>query len=360
MMRIQLLNQFYPPDMAPTGRVLHDLARMLSARGHDVTVLCSRRSYDGGESYAAREERDGVHVRRIAATGFGRRTHGGKAIDYLTFTAALWANLLWARPRPDLILSLTTPPYVGLVGKCAARFRRARHAHWVMDLYPDVLEAHGMLRGGSAGHRFLAWLTRAELQGSCLTLALSPGMSARVGMYLGPGGARGDGATCRWAYLWPEDGLAPWPEGTVNPTRRERGWREDELVCLYSGNMGLGHPLEAFLEAASRIRGEAGKVRWVFAGGGKRRSEVERRLSEDPGLNVELLPYVAPDQLQAHLCSADVHLASLGSDWAGCIVPSKLQAAFAVGRPLIYVGPEGTALDLAARESGGGLDGGRG
>ena len=50
-MQILLLNQFYPPDVAPTGQVLHDLARVLVGRGHQVRVVCSRRSYDGGQRF---------------------------------------------------------------------------------------------------------------------------------------------------------------------------------------------------------------------------------------------------------------------------------------------------------------------
>ena len=72
-MRFLLVNQFYPPDMAPTGQHLHDLARCLVTRGHSVRVLCSRRSYDGGGEYAAEETLDGVEVRRLSAFGFGRR-----------------------------------------------------------------------------------------------------------------------------------------------------------------------------------------------------------------------------------------------------------------------------------------------
>ncbi len=64
-MRFLLLNQFYPPDMAPTGQFLHDLARGLAARGNNVHVVCSRRSYDGGRNYPAEETIDGARIRRV-------------------------------------------------------------------------------------------------------------------------------------------------------------------------------------------------------------------------------------------------------------------------------------------------------
>src|SRR5689334_4343145 len=61
-MRILLVNQYYPRDLAPTGWALHGLARALVARGHDVDVVCSRRAYGSGESYPRREDLDGVHI----------------------------------------------------------------------------------------------------------------------------------------------------------------------------------------------------------------------------------------------------------------------------------------------------------
>ena len=49
--------------------------------------------------------------------------------------------------RPDLVLALTTPPFVGLLARWMAAARDCRHMHWVMDVYPDVLHAHGMVSG---------------------------------------------------------------------------------------------------------------------------------------------------------------------------------------------------------------------
>ncbi|HUG54426.1 MAG TPA: hypothetical protein VMR21_12540, partial [Vicinamibacteria bacterium] len=42
------------------------------------------------------------------------------------------------------------------------------------------------------------------------------------------------------------------------------------------------------------------------------------------------------------------------SPWQGLIVPSKLQAAFSVGRPVIFVGPAQNEIATWIRESGGG------
>ena len=388
-MRFLLLNQFYPPDSAPTGQYLHDLGKVLVERGHQVRVLCSRRSYNGEDAFPARETRDGVEIIRLAATGFGRRGFAGKLADYATFYSSLFAALVSERGKADVILSLTTPPYIGLLGKWAAWRHGCRHAHWIMDLYPDVMFAHGMARKNSLLFRFLQRLTRYQLRGSQFVLALGPMMAAKVDQYwVGEGQvtggrkqATGDSEISTFHFplstfhphpsihdsrftthdsrfttlhlpLWSNSALSPWPDHQPNPLRVERGWKESEPVFLYSGNMGLGHRFGEFLEAARQL-GASGP-RWVFAGGGKRRAEVESFALANPAVRIEFLDYAPHSQLCAHLCAADVHLASLDSAWQGLMVPSKLQGSFAVGRPVLYVGGRNCETAAWIEESGGG------
>jgi colanic acid biosynthesis glycosyl transferase WcaI len=344
-----LLNQFYPPDPAPTGQYLHDLAQALVARGHEVQVLCSRQSYDGTHTYPRRELLDGVSVSRLWATGFGRRGFLGKLADYASFYGSLAFALLFARKSPDLILSLTTPPYLGLLGKLAARRHRCRQADWVMDLYPDVMFAHGLTRQDGWLFRVLAKLSRFQLRRSTPIIALGPTMAARLANYVSP---TNQATAVRWLPLWSDAALTPWPETEPNLLRAERHWPTQEPVFLYSGNMGLGHCFTEFLEAARHLG--AGGPRWVFAGGGKRRAEIESFARTQTSARIELLPYAPKSRLREHLASADVHLMSLDPAWQGFMVPSKLQASFAMGIPVLYVGGQDCETATWIQESGGG------
>src|SRR6185295_6231979 len=197
--------------------------------------------------------------------------------------------------RADLIVSLTTPPFVGLLGKLAAELSGARHAHWVMDLYPDVMQAHGMT--GDAATRALGQLARASYARASAVVTLGPAMAERVQRY-----AARD-TRVRWVPLWASAELSPWPAAEPVPLRATRGWEDDRLALLYSGNFGLGHRFSEFLQAASRL-GQGGP-RWVFAGHGRARPEIESFARAHPKLPIELLPYAPADQLREHLCSAD-------------------------------------------------------
>jgi len=342
-MQIVLLNQFYPPDVAPTGRYLHELARALVAQGHSVRVIASRHSYGGGGEFPAEETVDGVVVQRLSGFAFGRNSFAGKLADYAAYYLKL-AQRLARIPRPDLVLALTTPPFVSVLGSLLAKARGARHAHWLMDLYPDVMHAHGMLDGPPL--RLLEQLTRFSLAGADSVVTLGPAMAARAQRYLS------NGHQVQWIPLWSLDGLTAWPEDVPVPLRAARGMPEDQLVLLYSGNFGLGHRFDEFLEAARQL-GPDGPT-WAFAGRGRSRADVERFAAQHPELPLVLLPYVPETQLREHLCSADVHLISMNERWEGTLLPSKLQSSFTVGRPVLFVGRETHDIARWITESGAG------
>ncbi len=335
-MRCILINQFHPPAVAPTGQVMADLARTLAARGHEVVVLCADDGYDDGSRSRRRRERiDGYVVVRLGIAGGGRRHPLARLAGYASFAAGVGAWLATRSRSGDTIVPLTTPPYLGLVARLAAA-RGARLVHWIMDLYPDVLAAHGLCRERSLAYRLLASLARLQWGPAALVLGLGPVMERRIRRHLHPATASA------WVPLW--------GDATLQPAEHHDAGNRQELVLLYSGNLGLGHRCQEFLAVAAQAAG----TRWIFSGGGARRTEVEAFVRANPQAPIELACYVPLAQLRDHLGAADVHLASLDPAWQGCMVPSKLPSSFRIGRPVIFVGGEDNEIAMWIRESGGG------
>lgn len=347
-MHLVLLNQYYPPDLAPTGVMLEAVARRLAAEGHRVTVLCARGGYAGpaaGDDDPGEDATAGLTIRRIGAPGGGRRGMLAKLGVYLGYYLGVAMVLLTLRPRPDRVVALTTPPCLSLLARAVSKLRGADHAHWVMDLYPDVMVAHGMLAPAGLATRLLGGLTRWGFGGSrCrAVITLGPDMQERVGRYLLEETPR-----C-WVPLWstageqqPQPAPADVSDGTADPR---------PLRLLYSGNMGLGHRFTDFLEAAL-VAGPG--FEWRFCGGGPRRREIEEFLRLHPQAPVLLSDYVPRAALSRHLASADIHLASLEPSWDGTMVPSKLQGIFASGRPVLLVGSRTSAMGRWVLESNAG------
>ncbi len=349
-MHFVLLNQFYPPDVAPTGVMLEALAEVLVGRGHRVTVVCG----GGGAGEASGEEAGGgVRLVRLRARSWGKKSVAGKLLAYSSYYLGVAWYLGQRREKAEVIVALTTPPYLSVLARVGAWWHGGRHAHWVMDLYPDVMVAHGMLAGGGWVDRVLGALGRWGMGGrrAGAVLTLGPDMAERLGRYLGPGRA------AAVVPLWGTAGEEA-EAGEVAALRARRGWGDGAVVFLYSGNMGLGHRFVEVLEAAFGLVGEVseGGFRVAFFGGGKRRGEVEVAAAQalGRGLRLEVQDYVPQGELAAHLASGDVHLASLEPGWDGMMVPSKLPGIFAAGRPVIFTGSRTGSMGRWIVESGAG------
>ena len=310
-----------------------------------MRVLCSRGRYGGGGGLAS-GPMDGVDIRRLPWSGISGSSVVGRALNDGLFLIQASACAVLNRARADVVLAATSPPFIGLAAALAGRARTLPHAHWTMDVYPDVIQAHRALMPESWVARALDAVARFQFGRAALVLTLGPFMAGRVARHLD---ARVPlHAVPLWGDL-DEDSVAP---GAVRDMRLRRGWGLHDFVLMYSGNMGRGHRFREFVEAARRLGPEG--PRWAFIGDGARRNEVAQLARQYPAARIELLPPVASSDVAASLLSADVQLVSLSSAWQALIVPSKLQAAFAVGRPVILVGPPDNEAAAWIRESGGG------
>jgi glycosyltransferase involved in cell wall biosynthesis len=322
-MRITLLNLYYPPDEAATAQLLGDLGRALSEAGHEVRAVCGDRSYaDPSLRYARTSVIDGVAVSRVRSTPFGRASIIGRVIDYATFVAGATIKLLFG-PKPDVVISLTTPPMIALVGSAVARLRGARSIFWSMDVYPDVAYELGALRRTSVAGRVFGVLSRITLRMADLVVALGEVMAAR----LTSAGARAVAVVHNWA-----------DEDAIVPRRRRREANEPFLV-LYSGNLGLAHEFDTILAAAVRMQADGFPIRFLFTGGGPRVREVAEAVERLALRNVEIRPYVAREQLGESLTACDLHLLTLRDRMPGLLVPSKIYGILAAGKPALYIGP---------------------
>ena len=340
-MNVVLINQFFPPAQAPTGRVLFDLAEELARRGHVPTVLASAAGY-GSEVGARGAASAAVRIVRVGPAGHHRSGGAAKFNDYLSFFRGAWRELSRMPEQPDALVCMTTPPFIGLLGARLRKTRGIPYVLWGMDLYPEALEAHGWLRPWNPARLLLKALARQERRRAATVVALGPDMAA----LLEASGA----ARVVEIPFWSGFSATPALQTEARALRRARGWAAEDVVLLYNGNMGRAHRAEEFAALAEMLRGTSPRCRFVFSGAGPQRAEWERRWRG----RFEFLPAVPGDSCAAHLLSADVHLVSQQPEWTGVLVPSKFPVACALDRPVVFAGPSPCAIGRWLAESGAG------
>ncbi len=139
-MRILFLNQFFWPDTAATGQLLSDLAEHLANSGEIIEVICGSANYGGSNSQPC----PAVGVTRLPTAPFSLGV-AGRLASYLSFiTGSFWHGI--RQPAPDIVVTLTTPPLISLVGMAIQQLRGSRHIIWEMDVYPDIAVDLGVFK----------------------------------------------------------------------------------------------------------------------------------------------------------------------------------------------------------------------
>jgi glycosyltransferase involved in cell wall biosynthesis len=330
--RILFVNQYYWPDHASTAQHLTDLAEFLAEQGFECHVLTSQSRYKPGDPKpAALEIHQGVRIHRVHATSLGRRGTISRMTDYLSFYSGALVKAL-RLPRFDLVVTLTTPPIIGLIGTILKRLRGSPHIYWSMDLHPDASMALGRMSPRSRFGSLMRALSESVYRQSDRVVALGPYMADRLAL------KQVAAAKIVTIPVWSRrDEIYPLPHER-NPLRKSLGL-EGSFVAMYSGNLGLAHSFDAFLEAARTLR-ERRDIVFLFVGDGPRKAEVQAARDSEGLSNIRLLDPMPRHVLHASLSMADVHLISMRDEMNGIVVPGKLYGAMAAGRPVVFVGPD--------------------
>lgn len=343
-MRILLLNQYYWPDVAATAQILTDLAEGLVRYGHEVTVICSRRSYTGnGPALLARERRNGVQIIRLPAVGGGKKASFGRRLaDFMSFYALAAVKCL-SLPKHDVVVTLTTPPLIGLVGRMLQLAKGTRHVHWCMDMYPDIQLAHGMIRQNGAVHRLLSSCTRSFVRAADAVCVLGPHMRTRLLAY------EPSRTKVHTVPVWADgDRLKP-VDHNANWFLKKHGL-SGKFVVMYSGNIGAGSSFDTIVQVIRQL-GHDPEIRFAFIGDGSQLRALKRFAKEHHLRNLLFLPYQNRQHLRFSLSAGDAHLVTVKPGLEGMKVPGKTYGIMAVGRPIIYIGnPKGEVYDLVKEQ----------
>jgi glycosyltransferase involved in cell wall biosynthesis len=344
---VTILYHFFHPDDVVSARHYSDFAVELARRGWNVTVLTSNRycRYPKRKIAAQEEDWNGVHVIRLPRWGWDQ-SHNILRLGNGLCVMAGWLIKLLKLPKTDVIVVGSDPQFSQLLLPAIKSLIRPKVlVYWCFDLFPEAILADG----ASAAVRWLARgiqpLIKRAYRSVDLIVDLGRCMRARLN-------AHDHQARC--------ETLTPWalvePQGTKpsDIAMRHAMFGDANLALLYSGNMGKAHDFVPFLHLARVLRRIDPKITFCFACRGNRMGELKAAIT-DRDTNVRLAPFAEESELEKRLNAADIHLLSLRPEWAGIVVPSKFFGSLAVGKPVIYAGPELSSVAGWVREFNVGL-----
>lgn len=328
---VLMVGRLYPPARGSGGRLLRELARSFARDGWDVRVLTT--------DVVAGDDPDGaVQVKRLRHQFDEPGVWGGFILLIRLFFAMLWL------PRPAIVVTMSDPPLLVVVGHLMARLRGIAHFHWCHDVYPDLLPVIGV-RVPRWGQAVMMRLSRWAMNGATRIVVIGRCMARHLAQ---------TGVDAHHITLIPN-----WPELAMNPHVKTGNVSVapvdaallsgstpsilgpvPKFRVLYIGTVGYAHPVDTILDAATILESLHPEIEFIFIGDVRAQAQINLEKARRSLGNVRVLPFQPQSRLRDIMESGDIHLVSMKQDAAGLMVPAKFYAALSAARPCILVGPE--------------------
>jgi glycosyltransferase involved in cell wall biosynthesis len=329
IVRVLLLNLYYPPDTSATASMARTVAEALASK-HEVTILCGRPSYDPTERRPWRlfqtEQAGRLRIIRVGSSDYPRKQMKKRVFNYLSY-------VLLSVPRAlflpcDVVLAMTDPPFEGIVGALVSLLKGKPYVYNIRDMYPDMAVGGSIVKPGLLA-RVWERLHRWALRRATRVIVLGEDMRNRIL-------AKAVDATSLvivrdGAEISAPGGSAPDLDAAV--IQAIRG--DFAFVLLHAGNLGFYGAWDTLLDGASALAADG--VGLVLVGDGAQREHVERAAAKIP--NVRFLPFFHGDKIPSVLSAADAHLITVKRGLEGVVVPSKMYGILAAGKPIVAVAP---------------------
>lgn len=351
-LRLLVIGLNFAPEITGVGKYTGEMAAWLAGRGHAVSVVTTEPYYpewkraSGLRRWTWRAEIwQGCRVTRCPLY-VPRRISGARRVLHLGSFAlssipAAAARLIGG--RADIVAAIAPTLLSAPLALATARLISAKAWLHVQDLEIDAAFGLGIIRSA----RVIDGMRRAErwiARRFDLVSAISPRMVDAL---------ERKGVARERLMLFPNwvDTSRIFPLSGSSALRRELGIPDDRCIVLYSGSMGRKQGLEHVIAAARELQSASARSPlFVLAGAGPGRGELERAAQGLP--NVTLLPLQPDERFNEFLNIGDIHLLPQRRDADDLVMPSKLGAMLAVGKPVIATVPPTSQIALILGEAG--------
>jgi colanic acid biosynthesis glycosyl transferase WcaI len=344
-MRLLVVSQYFWPE----NFRINDLAAELVRRGHQVTVLTGVPNYPDGTVFqkfrddpVRYSQYEGAEVIRVPLMPRG---NGGLRLmlNYLTFAVSATVVGLWklrGRQFDAIFAYQLSPVTVGIPAALMRTVKRAPLAFWVLDLWPETLQAVGVVRS-PAILQAVGKLVSFIYKRCDLILAQSRSFIPQIRKYAGKD------SRVEYFPSWAESIFDL--QNTV--PAEEVPSKPGSFNVMFAGNIGDAQDFPAILAAAESLKSHA-HIRWLIVGDGRMArwvaDEIRRRHLQDCVLMLGRHPV---ERMPSFFKHANALLVSLKDEPIfSMTIPGKLQSYLAAGIAVVaMLNGEGAELVRSSR-----------
>jgi len=326
-MKINIFSYVFWPEYF----LVNELAQSFVENGHVVSVQSSLPNYLSGTfapgynlmSGPYKENHKGIEIYRYPVIP-RKSSFVYLALNYVSNVVVGFFNLL-RLPKADIYFFYATSPLLFILPVVILKkITRKPLVIWYQDLWPDSFFAVTGLNSKGILLKILNPFIRFIYNNTDLMLLQSPAFSENLKRYNYKG-------RTEILYNW-----APSVSDSVTVPHWLSELPKDKFILTFAGNIGKVQALDHVIEAASRLQNELPELHIAIVGEGSLLDVLKKRTEELQLSNVRFYGRKSVADMPALFKRSDALLVSLKDDPTfNAVVPSKIQAYMASGKPIL-------------------------
>lgn len=350
-MKILYITQYFHPEIgATTNRAIAN-AKILSKKGHDVTILTEMPNHPKGiifDGYRGRlflkESMEGFFVHRVWVYTSPKKNFITRILFYLSFMFFGSISAIWNWRKYDVVYITSPPLFVAGIGiLLKLLFRKTKIVFEVRDLWPDSAVELGELNNRMFYNLSLK-LEKKIYNISEHIIAISNDMKSKI---INKG--------------YPESKISIIHNGTdLNFINSEKKLNQElitkfktnnQFLCVYAGIIGIAQGLEVILKTAKHLENE--NINFLIIGSGPKLEEMKKNCCKLKLENVLFINQVSRSNVIDYLNIADAGIIPLRNlELFKGALPSKIFDYMACNLPIL-LGIKGEAKELIEKSNTG-------
>lgn len=329
--QLWIVTELFPPDETSTAYILGEIANAL-AQKYTIGVICGPEIYDKRKKLDEKNKfqlNSSIKVLRANGADLDKNTTKGKFFSFLLMSKRLYTLAKVNIHKEDKVLMVTNPAPLMLL---MSRLKRKREFEWhvlVHDVFPENTKPAGLKL---PMYVFFKRLFDKAYSRADQLIVLGRDMQEVLIQKVKEEAKVKDGSPRvtiieNWADI---DNIKPQP------------MPEGKIIIEYAGNIGRVQGLDKVIRCLSE------NVEFHLYGTGSMEDTLKKMNHKNVFFHG---PYFRSQQNEV-LAACHIAIVTLQEGMYGLGVPSKTYNILASGRPILFLGPKDSEIDLLVREEG--------
>lgn len=327
---VVFLCQYFYPEYITSARLPFDIANSLVFSGYYVGALCGYpKEYLYHYDCPRHEVVNGIKIKRIKYFHKNRSRFFGRVLNELSFTFLCFLNVRHLKDYKCVVV-ISDPPILPIVAIAAKKLFKTKIVFISYDIFPEIAIATKSIKKDGLFCKVMNCINKSFHKNVDKVISLTDEMKNFIVVH------RPDvsGDMIEVIPNWATDRLI---KGTEQKYYDKMGYRRDQFVVSYFGNLGTCQDIDTLLQAAKLLK-DNDEIQFLIAGHGNKILSTLKFIDENDLGNVQLLHFLEGEDFKAALSVSSCCVVSLVEGLKGTCAPSKYYSYLSIGSAVISIG----------------------